>query len=154
MNWSDRAITSMSDEDLDRFLTKVEFSGECWEWKAYRNEKGYGQFRLGFTTVRSNRIACWLRHDAPPEECSTVDHLCKNASCVNPDHLRWVSEVHASVRLDDHVVVEVIKSYLKGEHSQSSLARKFDVSPNAVHHWVKGRNRPELLKRAREELAA
>jgi len=158
---NDKAIMSMSEKDLDRFLDKIDFSGECWNWNAYKDRYGYGMFWVKSRVILAHRLACWLRHGPPPEGKPTVDHLCKNTLCVNPDHLRWASykeqntfENHDRVKLDDDTVVEAIKSYLKGKHNLHSLARKFDVVPSAVHSWVKGRKRPELLKRAKEELAA
>lgn len=31
---------------MERFWSKVDRSGECWTWKAYRNARGYGYFAL------------------------------------------------------------------------------------------------------------
>jgi hypothetical protein len=160
MSRSDRAITSMSKEDLDRFLDKVDFSGECWNWKASKNKDGYGWFGVKGRVVLAHRISCWLAHGPPPDEKPTADHLCKDRSCVNPEHLRWASRLEqcenmVGVRnlVDDDTAIECIKRCLSGE-SQSEVAKELGVSNQSIYTWVHGKRRSELLERARKELAA
>jgi len=160
MKQTDKAITSMSKEDLDRFLDKVDFSGECWNWKASKNKKGYGWFGVKGRVVLAHRISCWLAHGPPPDEKPTADHLCKHRACVNPDHLRWASckeqntfETNDNVKLDDDTVVSIIKRVLSGE-TQTAIGLEFGLRRWVVNHWVHGKRRPELLERARKELAA
>lgn len=62
----------------------------CWVWTGYKNNYGYGQFNWeGFR---------WLVHRlaytfcvGPIEPGLTVDHLCRNRGCLNPEHLEPVS---------------------------------------------------------------
>jgi hypothetical protein len=59
----------------------------CWTWTAAIDEHGYGIFRNN----RAHRVAYRLvRGCAIPKELVT-DHLCKNPTCINPDHLEGVT---------------------------------------------------------------
>ena len=74
----------------DRFWSKVDASGDCWEWTAGRNW-GYGKFMdADYSTVRAHRWA-WESLVGPIPDGLTLDHLCRNKLCVNPDHLEPVT---------------------------------------------------------------
>lgn len=58
---------------------------ECWEWIACRNSWGYGQFDApGFRYAHRFAYSYLV---GPIPEGLTIDHLCRNRGCVNPDHL-------------------------------------------------------------------
>ena len=74
----------------ERFWPKVEKTNGCWNWIGTTN-RGYGQFNL-HKRVRTyaHRFSYELAKGMIPEGL-TVDHLCKNTFCVNPDHLEAVT---------------------------------------------------------------
>lgn len=70
----------------DRFWSKVDKSGECWEWMASKRPEGYGWFRLGGRMHSAHRISLMLQGiDLSKSIC--VLHHCDNPSCVRPSHL-------------------------------------------------------------------
>lgn len=78
----------------DRFWPKVDASGDCWEWTAAKMKRGYGVFMHhrddGTPVYYAHRIA-WELLVGPIPGGMTIDHLCYNTSCVNPDHLEVVT---------------------------------------------------------------
>lgn len=72
---------------LDRFWSKVDKSGECWLWTASKTPEGYGIFRVGNRMVGAHCVSYDLAY-GELEAGLTVDHKCKNESCVRPEHLR------------------------------------------------------------------
>lgn len=77
----------------DRFWPKVDTTGPCWEWTASKNHLGYGQVSREYPDRRlgmAHRVAYELLVGPIPEG-KELDHLCRNPSCVNPDHLEPVT---------------------------------------------------------------
>lgn len=139
----------------ERFWEKVDRRGadECWEWKAYRNRKGYGKFgvgRLGVDrrVVLTHRLAFELAGGViGPDLC--VCHTCDNPACVNPSHLFTASisendadmvrkgrhvvpyvrgEKHGMAKLTETQVREIRTRYERGSVTYKSLAREYGVT--------------------------
>lgn len=78
-----------------RFYAKVADEPDehgCLLWLASVGTKGYGVFNLpGGSAIGAHRVAYVLAHgvDIPAE--LVIDHLCRVRRCVNPEHLRAVS---------------------------------------------------------------
>jgi hypothetical protein len=81
-------------DQFPRFDAKVDKSGDCWIWTAARNDSGYGVFGLGKkhggSLVYAHRFS-YARVNGPIERDLVIDHLCRVALCVNPDHLEQVT---------------------------------------------------------------
>lgn len=76
-----------------RFWAKVNKEGpdDCWDWQGGKNNKGYGYFWVeGKIITRVHRFAYQLLKGNIPKTM-TLDHLCRNRSCVNPNHLEVVT---------------------------------------------------------------
>lgn len=68
---------------LHRFYLRLCFTiGECWLWRGFVNEDGYG--KLG--ALSAHRLA-WHLHYGPIPNGMQVLHKCDVRCCVNPDHL-------------------------------------------------------------------
>ena len=72
-----------------RILDRIE-AGDCWEWKGRIAPDGYGHvWSEGATRVAHRVVYGALVGPIPPG--MTLDHLCRNRACVNPDHLEEVT---------------------------------------------------------------
>lgn len=79
------------DGDLaDRINSKIQQSGDCWEWIGARNTSGYGTIRIDGRTPCAHRII-WELLNGPVPDGLELDHQCWNAACVNPAHLKPVT---------------------------------------------------------------
>jgi hypothetical protein len=61
----------------------------CWLWKRHINGTGYGMVRDG--KLRLAHRVYYERAKGPIPEGLTLDHLCRQRHCVNPDHLEAVT---------------------------------------------------------------
>ena len=87
-----RPIPTLTTEQIERFynsLVEVEETG-CWEWQKGKNNHGYGVFYTHKNTWYAHRISYALAK-GQPSITNHLDHLCRNTSCVNPDHLEDVT---------------------------------------------------------------
>ncbi len=73
-----------------RFWSKVEKTDSCWNWKAGCLKSGYGHFWANGLSLKAHRVAYELSKGKIPMGLS-IDHLCRNRSCVNPSHLEAVT---------------------------------------------------------------
>lgn len=69
----------------DRIRMKILDTGSCWEWQGYRHS-GYGQVWWEGRTSQAHRVVYELLVGPIPEGL-TLDHLCRNPPCCNPEHL-------------------------------------------------------------------
>lgn len=83
---------------MQRFCQKVilpeQWKDEaCWEWVGAKHSAGYGAFQAicgrGGKTGYAHRYS-YERFVGPIPEGLTIDHLCRNRRCVNPEHLEAV----------------------------------------------------------------
>lgn len=82
----------MRAEPAVRFWAKVQRSEDCWIWIGCRNKFGYGLFWYG--SGEGHHVAhrwSWREAHGPVPPGLELDHLCKNKSCVRPDHLEPVT---------------------------------------------------------------
>jgi hypothetical protein len=73
-----------------RFQQKIHLEGECWKWTAWKIKNGYGRVQMKDGPKLAHRAVYELLVGSIPEGL-TLDHLCRNRICVNPQHLEPVS---------------------------------------------------------------
>lgn len=74
-----------------RFWEKVEKTPTCWNWTGASDQHGYGQIRFDGFAHRSHRVSYEFSNGPIPEGLY-LDHKCHNPACVNPEHLRPVTQ--------------------------------------------------------------
>lgn len=104
-----------------RFWAKVDRSGDCWEWRAFRGRDGYGRFHVGRDESgnkkkwNAHRVAYELIVGSIPEGLD-LDHLCRNRGCVNPAHLEPVTRRENLMRGETIVAAAAAKTHCVHGH--------------------------------------
>lgn len=108
----------------DRFLSRlvVEDSG-CWSWAKYICQKGYGIMTFKGEKYKAHRVSLFLFKGIPlrtDQKLICADHLCRNRSCVNPDHLEVVSDKENILRGNGICAKNKRKDMCKNGHEFTS----------------------------------
>jgi hypothetical protein len=75
-----------------RFWAKVNKTETCWLWTGAKDaRRGYGSISVNGRSVGVHRVS-YEMHKGPIPDGLEIDHLCRVRSCVNPDHLRAVTQ--------------------------------------------------------------
>lgn len=84
-----------------RYLPQIEWElyvfsqlipiGECLVWAGHKDPFGYGCVTRHKKTLRVHRLVYKLIKGKIPKK-KVLDHLCRNTSCANPDHLEPVTD--------------------------------------------------------------
>lgn len=84
------SATSRPKPVAERFWRYVQKTETCWTWTGERARHGYGVLNIGERRVFAHRISYEMHIGSIPDGL-IIDHLCRNTSCVNPDHLEAVT---------------------------------------------------------------
>ncbi len=91
MNRAKTTLASLPDQrTYHRFLGFVDKTDTCWFWQGRKNHNGYGSFSFQGSRHFSHRFSYLMFKGSIPEG-HQIDHLCRNRSCVNPEHLEAVT---------------------------------------------------------------
>ena len=140
---------------IERFMEKVSLDDAgCWLWQGTKNKKGYGQIGVGVAnggTVQVHRFS-YENHVGAIPDGMTIDHLCRNPSCVNPEHLEPAT-IADNVRRGGNAVKTHCKNGhpLQGENCfrQSGGGRGCRLCRDIFNREYYGANREKLKKRRR-----
>jgi hypothetical protein len=69
----------------------VDESTGCWNWTQALDSHGYGVLGYRYRVEKAHRFAYEI-FVGPIPEGLTLDHLCRNTRCVNPEHLEPVTQ--------------------------------------------------------------
>lgn len=76
---------------IGRVLAKIrKLENGCWQWLGTKHNHGYGVVRERYAWRLIHRVV-YEHFKGPIPEGLTIDHLCRNRLCVNPEHLEAVS---------------------------------------------------------------
>lgn len=79
--------------DKSLFMNKVRKTEGCWLWKGYITGPGYGAVTFPGHSgwFRAHRVS-YMLFVGELTQGLVIDHICRNKKCVNPSHLRQVSQ--------------------------------------------------------------
>ena len=102
----------------DSFWSRVQLDclDGCWEWKGYTTPHGYGRLTMNGKRQQAHRWA-WELYALPEvKQGQSLDHLCRNRVCVNPDHLEIVSLSVNSLRGEGFYAQNARKTHCVNGH--------------------------------------
>jgi HNH endonuclease len=99
----------------DRFWSLVLVVENCWEWLGSDNGRGYGKFVVGRKHALAHRWA-YEHFKGPIPAGLTIDHLCRNRRCVNPDHMEVVTMRTNLMRGDAPSAINARKTHCRHGH--------------------------------------
>ena len=119
-----------------RFWDKVNKTDSCWDWTGCILKSGYGQVTVNKQQIYAHRLS-YMIHKGDIQDDRHIDHLCRNPSCVNPDHLEVVSQADntrrgLSARLTTKDVEDIRGIYKIGDCTQKYLGGLFGVSRSQI----------------------
>ena len=128
---------------------EVHASTGCWQWTGPTDQKGYGKVRIGrYGPQRMAHRASYEVAVGPIPDGLSLDHLCGNTGCINPDHLEPVTHVEncrrgkgSKLSMED---ARAIRERFAGGASKLALAREFGVSPTTIRSVVTGESWKEV----------
>ena len=105
-------------------MSRITVVDGCWEWGAGKQSRGYGMCWNGEKAVLAHRFSFEVHKGEIPEGL-VIDHLCRNRSCVNPDHLEAVSQ-RENVRRGNSPRLRAAQTHCKRGH---------EYTPENTHSW-------------------
>lgn len=78
---------------MQRFWAKVKKTETCWLWEGYKNPSGYGRFNAGKGKMMLVHRYSFEQAYGEIPKGTVIDHICRKRNCVNPDHLRAVTDM-------------------------------------------------------------
>lgn len=117
-------IEALNTSKLERrFWKKVNSDfdwDKCWEWKAGKDNEGYGVIRVSSKVIRAHVLSYELHFYEVPKGLHVL-HECDNPPCVNPHHLKL------GTHLDNMKDMLSKGRFCKGEQSPKSKLTEEDV---------------------------
>lgn len=120
------------------------YETECWVWLKYCETKGrsqgYPKIQVEGRKRRAHRwyYENWYKVELRQDE--HLDHLCKNRSCVNPEHLEVVDELENHRRRSK--ISQEVADRVRELHptlGPRKLAEMYDISVSYVHRIMAGK---------------
>lgn len=104
-------------DPLWRVVARVEIDDAgCWVWKGSKHVRGYGHIWVDGSLQYVHRVV-YESMVGPVPSGLVLDHLCRNTSCCNPDHLDPVTQRENTLRGVSLFAVNAAKTHCPKGHA-------------------------------------
>lgn len=135
-------METLKNKLLSRVLIK---DSGCWEWQGSKLPRGYP--RLGKNYM--HRVSYEIYKGAIPAGM-TVDHICFNPPCVNPDHLQLLSPSD-NLRRQRKALTDNCKRGHVGTLVEKKDGHRYCLECSRIRALERTRSNPEKNRRNAEE---
>jgi hypothetical protein len=136
--------------EIERFKEKITIDNNgCWNWTAAKNMGGYGQFKFNRKMIYAHRFSYAFHKGSIPKDL-TLDHLCRNRACVNPEHLEPVIQKENILRGQGLCAINARKTHCPKGHPLSGS--NLYINPNGGRQCKICRKCERVAKQHRIEL--
>jgi hypothetical protein len=90
----------------EHILNHIQIGNGCWEWGGTKDVRGYGKIQMSSDGKQRTTGAHRVVYEyvlGPIPEGLELDHLCRNPSCVRPDHLEPVTHAENLRRASPYI---------------------------------------------------
>lgn len=125
-----------------RFFQRINIEDGCWIWKGVITPRGYASFYYqinGVNKIISCHRAAYMDFIGSIPAGLTLDHLCRNKSCVNPSHLEPVTMRENILRSESPPARNHRKVFCQKQH---------EFSPQNTYVRDDGQRECRICKRA------
>lgn len=116
----------------------------CFEWRGTKTAEGYGAVYYMEGGRQFGRLAHRIMYEAeigPIPPGLTIDHLCRNRGCVNPQHMEPVTRGENVRRGQQAKLTHAIAAAIREDvRPHIVVARELGVDPSTVRKVRAGRS--------------
>lgn len=124
------------------------YSTPCWIWRLWTTHEGYGKVSIKRNRVVRSQLAhrwVWEQTKGLIPQGMQLDHLCRQPSCVNPDHMEVVTNAEnarrgSTTKLDWDKVREIRRLIADEGVIHRVLAERYGVATVTISAIASGRN--------------
>lgn len=113
-------VSNIIEHLVSQLKTVTTTYGECWEWQGHKDTNGYGRFKHKQVSYSVHKYL-WEYLYGPTPKGLELDHLCRNVSCANPDHLEAVTHRENLMRGVRGNTFNSSKTHCRNGHEYSEM---------------------------------